>query len=380
VSEWKPVGINADGDFPPRVEARLQEKFGGQPDLVGVWTVCVFPESEEDAESLPTTGGSLFAVGGGIQTIFTVIDNNGQDFSDFFETAGAGTTVSLVGIEDPTVEGFSELVDGFLLGELPGWASGLGIGFLTPPEGPPVGSTVQVTFHISATGPAPSLQDVLEVGSNAFIPLMIQSPDTGSSVALQQSFLQISNGSDRYLTTSADQFSFMQIDFSDPEAPATHNATLWPATLSADQVWTLPDASGTLMLEGSIPAAPPITQTTLVTASLAPGAREEVNLEALGSNYKIYAVYSETPARIRFYPNDLHRNADATRPVGTDPAAGTDHGVMLDVALSAGVYLNMSPIVEVHTTSGDDWAIIQVDNRDTVARVVTIYIDYRRLV
>lgn len=56
----------------------------------------------------------------------------------------------------------------------------------------------------------------------------------------------------------------------------------------------------------------------ITTASIASDVEVEVN-DNLGKRSLVYSAAANRPCRIRAYGKDSHRDADAARPIGTDP-------------------------------------------------------------
>jgi hypothetical protein len=84
---------------------------------------------------------------------------------------------------------------------------------------------------------------------------------------------------------------------------------------------------------------------SVTTASLAAGATEALTV-ALAKGYKLVHVTASAAARVRLYGASSYRTADASRAIGTDPTAGSENGIICDVALgylSSPLSWDMSP-------------------------------------
>jgi hypothetical protein len=114
------------------------------------------------------------------------------------------------------------------------------------------------------------------------------------------------------------------------------------------------------------------------TASLAPGGTENGTI-AMSAGYRLLRIATSRPARVRLYGTAAKRTADATRPVGTDPLG--DHGLMFEyVTVPGALAAGLSPLVDgVSLEVPASAAIpIAVENRDTLAGVVTVTLTWQR--
>lgn len=83
---------------------------------------------------------------------------------------------------------------------------------------------------------------------------------------------------------------------------------------------------------GALPLRDEIVETT---GSLADAASEDIDVTAIGaSSLRLISLETDVEARVRVYGTDADRDADAARPVGTDPTG--DHGVLLDFVTTTG--------------------------------------------
>lgn len=78
----------------------------------------------------------------------------------------------------------------------------------------------------------------------------------------------------------------------------------------------------------------------LTTASLAQNASESGTV-ALGKSYRVIRVATDRAARVRLYTTTAKRDADAARPVGTNPTG--DHGLVMELVTGADLDWDMSP-------------------------------------
>lgn len=88
------------------------------------------------------------------------------------------------------------------------------------------------------------------------------------------------------------------------------------------------------------------------SASLANGATQN-GLLALAAGYRLMAITTSVPARLRIYTTTAARAADAARDVGVDPDLTTDHGLLFEFA-TADVLLTatLSPLVDGFIPAG----------------------------
>lgn len=114
------------------------------------------------------------------------------------------------------------------------------------------------------------------------------------------------------------------------------------------------------------------TTVSYTTSSLIAGARE-TGIISMGAAYRLYKLAVSAKCRVRVYVSTATRDADATRPIGTDP--GQNSGLMLEyVATSAGTYI-LSPMVDGFANSGAN-AALTIDNTDTVSAAITATLTY----
>lgn len=118
------------------------------------------------------------------------------------------------------------------------------------------------------------------------------------------------------------------------------------------------------------------TTATYTTTSLAPGA-QEIGLINLAPGYRIYKVQLSRQARARLYDTTAHRTADLSRPKSTPIDEGSDHGLMLEVALETGALTRtLSPVVDGVNFETGDGVPITVDNLDSSSGTVTVTVTY----
>lgn len=117
---------------------------------------------------------------------------------------------------------------------------------------------------------------------------------------------------------------------------------------------------------------------TIVTGSLAAGA-SAVGAVDMAVGYRLYELVTNRPVRVRLYTTVAHRDADAARPLGTDPTG--DHGLMLEYVTTVDTLsASLSPLVDGF--SGEDPPSIsipyRIDNLDSVAGAVSCTLTYIR--
>lgn len=87
------------------------------------------------------------------------------------------------------------------------------------------------------------------------------------------------------------------------------------------------------------------TTATMTTVSLAAGGSTSTTVDFQSFGWRLLKVQTDVPARIRLYATPTQRDADAARPLGTDPTG--DHGLLLEVVTTAGALeLTLSPQVD----------------------------------
>lgn len=114
------------------------------------------------------------------------------------------------------------------------------------------------------------------------------------------------------------------------------------------------------------------TTATIVTASLAAGARESGTIQ-LARGYRVLKVATSATARVRLYGTVAQRDADVARAIGTAPAVGS--GVMLDYPSAS-----LSPVVDGFDdkTTPDGVIPYTVDNTGAVTNPITVTLTYLR--
>jgi hypothetical protein len=116
----------------------------------------------------------------------------------------------------------------------------------------------------------------------------------------------------------------------------------------------------------------PRQETVHSTASLAAGASEN-GVVAIAKATEVLRVATNRPARVRLYVTAAKRDADAARPVGTDPTG--DHGLCLEVVTVTGeleLDLNPAALVWDGDAVPDANIAYRIENRDAGAGVVTV--------
>lgn len=86
------------------------------------------------------------------------------------------------------------------------------------------------------------------------------------------------------------------------------------------------------------------TTATVTTTNISTGATWSGTI-SLGYSYRILAVETSVPARVRLYDTPAHLISDDPRPIGTDPIG--EHGVMMDLVTEIGnLNYNTNPAVD----------------------------------
>jgi hypothetical protein len=115
------------------------------------------------------------------------------------------------------------------------------------------------------------------------------------------------------------------------------------------------------------------TTGTITTSSLANNATGTGTI-TLAAGYRLLKIQTDKAARVRLYTSTAKRDADASRPVTTDPTG--DHGVMLDYVTAAGLLAaDLSPQVDGYTVDATTAVAYAVTNLSgstgTIATTVT---------
>ena len=120
------------------------------------------------------------------------------------------------------------------------------------------------------------------------------------------------------------------------------------------------------------------TTVTYTTASLGASA-QETGVVPLAPAYRMLRVVATRPCRLRLYATLAQRTADLGRSRTTSVNPLTDHGLILDLALQAGVLTRtLSPLADgVNLETGSNVALT-IDNLDTVAGTVAVTLTYLR--
>lgn len=108
------------------------------------------------------------------------------------------------------------------------------------------------------------------------------------------------------------------------------------------------------------------------TASLAPNASDTATTSTLGLGYRIYAIQTSRPARVRLYTSTAAQTADLSRPIGIDPAPAA--GVVLDYVTTSTSMQALQPLVEGANLDGPPSVLIPmtVTNLDTATGTVAV--------
>lgn len=121
-------------------------------------------------------------------------------------------------------------------------------------------------------------------------------------------------------------------------------------------------------------------------ASIAAGAQQTGAIldggsaATFGKRVQVTHVHTDHPMRIRCYTTTAKRDADTGRAIGTDPASGTDHGLLLEVVTATGkLDFDLSPTVELYSMASPRVATIPitVDNLDVASQIPAVYLDYQ---
>lgn len=111
------------------------------------------------------------------------------------------------------------------------------------------------------------------------------------------------------------------------------------------------------------------------TASLDPNDTED-SLLVVSPAWRPFKVVTNRPARIRIYPTEDYRTADATRPKTLDPPLSSDHGLLFELITTATqLSYHLTPAVDMasETNTSSDF-YLAVTNLDEVAgSVITTY-------
>jgi hypothetical protein len=123
----------------------------------------------------------------------------------------------------------------------------------------------------------------------------------------------------------------------------------------------------------------PRTTATATTSSIAAGAVDSATNVALAKTYRLLAVQTSRPARVRLYNTTAKRTADAGRAVGTDPVSDT--GVMFEFVTVDTAVHTLSPLVDGTSMETVPSATIpmSVTNNDTVTGTVAVTFTWQRI-
>ena len=150
---------------------------------------------------------------------------------------------------------------------------------------------------------------------------------------------------------------------------------------------SLPSASGhadgeVLTLASGVPAwvAPATGGYSRTTASKTTGSLANLAVETgtvtVAKGYRALYLTVDRACRVRLYTSSAKRTADAGRAPGTDPSG--DHGVMLDVVMTAGGTLTLSPLVDGYTDDGTSAVPYSIQNRSGSTSTVAVTLGYVR--
>jgi hypothetical protein len=94
-------------------------------------------------------------------------------------------------------------------------------------------------------------------------------------------------------------------------------------------------------------------------------------MDDVAKTFQVLSIASvlSNPIRLRLYSSQAARDADASRDVTTPPPAQTEHGVIMDVFLTAttGYAWTMSPVAPGSTEAGTARVYFIIDNGDALA-------------
>lgn len=114
----------------------------------------------------------------------------------------------------------------------------------------------------------------------------------------------------------------------------------------------------------------------ITTASLADDSTAN-GLVTLGQGWRLMAVESSHPARLRMYATTSHRTVDASRPIGTDPDTTTDHGLLFEFVFDPTLLeAVLSPLVDGFCPAGNQapFALTNLSGSATVLGVNLTYV------
>lgn len=119
--------------------------------------------------------------------------------------------------------------------------------------------------------------------------------------------------------------------------------------------------------------------TATVTTPSIPIAGSWSGLIDMAIGWRLYRVTTNRPARVRLYGTTARRDADAARPIGTDPSG--DHGLLFEYVTTAGTLTqSLSPLVDGASFEDTPTSAVPVTigNNDSSAGVVTLTFIYVR--
>jgi hypothetical protein len=155
-------------------------------------------------------------------------------------------------------------------------------------------------------------------------------------------------------------------------------AELWIDTSSGTSTpvlkwWDLLSSTWKTLSSSSVRSTATYTTASLVTLA------SEMGAVTISKAYRLFAISTNRPARVRLYTTSAKRDADITRAVGTSPTG--DHGLMLEFVTAASLLsADLSPTVDGFDGKiTPDGAIpITVTNQDTATGTVTVTFTYIR--
>lgn len=114
------------------------------------------------------------------------------------------------------------------------------------------------------------------------------------------------------------------------------------------------------------------------TSGLLPPGQSENRDISFYPSVRFYKISTNRPARVRMYPNDAMRQADASRSIGLAPRG--NHGRLLEVVTATNMLeLMLSPAVDVTSMDAfDPMFYVSVTNLDSVQGPVVVTYSYFR--
>ncbi len=120
-------------------------------------------------------------------------------------------------------------------------------------------------------------------------------------------------------------------------------------------------------------------EVVLVTPTISAGATYDGEI-TMARSYQLLNIEVSHQCRLRIYQTDAARTADASRPIETLPAVGTQHGVVLDLLLDSETGLDWKVQDGVSGSNMEDVVTADIpfaiENTDGVSHAITITITY----